>query len=110
MRTIVDTAQPGARPPVVVALLAATFSEPEDFRREGFPQAQQLVGAPLAIDHLANQPGLKIRDDDLILVRGPHEAAVQRGHRQQLALGVGFDEVRRDPLAPIRTRFPLLVH
>ena len=44
MRTIVDSAQPGARPPVVVALLAATFSEPEDFRREGFPQALRARG------------------------------------------------------------------
>jgi S-formylglutathione hydrolase FrmB len=44
MRTIVDSAQPGARPAVVVALLAATFSEPEDFQREGFPQALRAHG------------------------------------------------------------------
>ena len=44
MRTIIDSAQPGARPPVVVAMLSATFSEPEDFQREGFPQALRARG------------------------------------------------------------------
>jgi len=44
MRTIVDSAQEGARPPVVVALLSATFCEPEDFMREGFPQALRARG------------------------------------------------------------------
>ena len=44
MRTIVDSAQPGSRPPVVVAMLSATFSEPEDFLREGFPQALRARG------------------------------------------------------------------
>ena len=44
MRTIVDSAQEGARPPVVVALLSATFCEPEDFLREGFPQALRARG------------------------------------------------------------------
>jgi hypothetical protein len=44
MRTIIDSALPGARPPVVVAMLSATFSEPEDFQREGFPQALRARG------------------------------------------------------------------
>lgn len=44
MRTIIDSAQAGASPPVVMALLAATFSEPEDFLRQGFPQALRARG------------------------------------------------------------------
>ena len=54
MRTIIDSAQSGARPPVVVAMLSATFSEPEDFRREGFPQALRArgIGAELVMAEL----------------------------------------------------------
>jgi hypothetical protein len=44
MRTIVDSAQPGALPPVLVAMLSGTFSEPEDFLREGFPAALRARG------------------------------------------------------------------
>ena len=44
MRTIIDSAQSGTHPPVVVAMLSATFSEPEDFLREGFPQALRAHG------------------------------------------------------------------
>ena len=44
MRTIVDSAQPGTRPPVVVAMLSGTFSAPEDFLREGFPEALRARG------------------------------------------------------------------
>ena len=44
MRTIIDSAQKGSRPAVVVALLAGTYSEPEDFVREGFPQALRARG------------------------------------------------------------------
>jgi pimeloyl-ACP methyl ester carboxylesterase len=54
MRTIVDSAQGEKGPAVVVALLAATFSEPEDFRREGFPQALRArgIGADLVMAEL----------------------------------------------------------
>ena len=54
MRTIVDSAQAGPRPAVVVALLSATFSEPEDFLREGFPQAPRArgLGAELVMAEL----------------------------------------------------------
>lgn len=44
MRTIVDSAQAEGRPAVVVALLAGTYSEPEDFVREGFPHALRARG------------------------------------------------------------------
>src|SRR5687767_9816224 len=39
MRTIVETAGEGRRPALLMALLTGTYSEPEDFVREGFPQA-----------------------------------------------------------------------
>ena len=44
MRTIIDSAQGDGRPAVVMALLAGTYSEPEDFVREGFPQALRARG------------------------------------------------------------------
>lgn len=44
MRTIVNSAQPGTRPPVVLAMLSATFSQPEDFLREGFAEELRARG------------------------------------------------------------------
>ena len=44
MLTIIDSAQAAGRAGVVVALLAGTYSEPEDFVREGFPQALRAHG------------------------------------------------------------------
>jgi pimeloyl-ACP methyl ester carboxylesterase len=44
MRTIIDSAQGGSEPAVALALLAGTYSEPEDFVREGFPQALRAHG------------------------------------------------------------------
>jgi pimeloyl-ACP methyl ester carboxylesterase len=54
MRTIIDSAQSGARAPVVLAMLSATFSEPEDFKREGFPEALRArgIGAELVMAEL----------------------------------------------------------
>lgn len=43
MRTIIDTAL-GAQPALLMALLSGTYSEPEDFVREGFPQALRAHG------------------------------------------------------------------
>jgi pimeloyl-ACP methyl ester carboxylesterase len=44
MRTITDQAPGGARPALLMGLLTGTYSEPEDFVREGFPQAVRDVG------------------------------------------------------------------
>lgn len=44
MRTIIDTARGGTRPAVLMALLTGSLSEPEDFVREGFPQAMRAQG------------------------------------------------------------------
>ncbi|HUP97397.1 MAG TPA: alpha/beta fold hydrolase [Usitatibacter sp.] len=44
MRTIIDNADDGTRPTLLLALLSGTFSEPEDFVREGFPQAVHAHG------------------------------------------------------------------
>ena len=44
MRTIVQSAQGGPRAALVMALLTGTYSEPEDFVREGFPQALRAQG------------------------------------------------------------------
>jgi hypothetical protein len=54
MRTLIDSAQAGARTPVVVAMLSGTFSQPEDFLREGFPQAMRArgIGAELVMAEL----------------------------------------------------------
>jgi pimeloyl-ACP methyl ester carboxylesterase len=44
MRTITDATHAGPRPALLMALLSATYSEPEDFVREGFPQAVRAHG------------------------------------------------------------------
>lgn len=44
MRTIIETADSGHRPALLIALLGASFSEPEDFVREGFPAAVRAQG------------------------------------------------------------------
>src|SRR4051812_28517104 len=36
MRTIIETANDGIRPKLMMALLSGTYSQPEDFVREGF--------------------------------------------------------------------------
>ncbi|MGZ5598285.1 MAG: alpha/beta hydrolase-fold protein [Usitatibacter sp.] len=51
MRTIIDTAAHGTGSTVLIALLSGTYSEPEDFVREGFPQAlrEHGIGAEVAM-------------------------------------------------------------
>jgi hypothetical protein len=49
MRTIIDPAQGGAPPALLMALLSGTYSEPEDFVREGFPQAVHARGIPAEV-------------------------------------------------------------
>jgi pimeloyl-ACP methyl ester carboxylesterase len=44
MRTLVDPADPARRSPLTLALLTGTYSEPEDFVREGFPLAARGHG------------------------------------------------------------------
>ena len=44
MRTIVKTACGGARPALLMALLTGSYGEPEDFVREGFPEAVREHG------------------------------------------------------------------
>jgi len=44
MRTIIETANAGSRPAILMALLTGTFSQPEDFVREGFPEALRAQG------------------------------------------------------------------
>ena len=44
MRTIIDTAHGGPRPALLMALLTGSLSQPEDFVREGFPQAVRAHG------------------------------------------------------------------
>lgn len=44
MRTIIDTADPSNGSTLLIALLPGTYSEPEDFVREGFPEALRAQG------------------------------------------------------------------
>ena len=44
MRTIIETADEGRRTALLIALLSGTYSEPEDFVREGFPDAVHAHG------------------------------------------------------------------
>jgi pimeloyl-ACP methyl ester carboxylesterase len=83
MRTIVDSAHARDRSPVLVALLAATFSEPEDFIREGFPQALRerglaadLVMAELRASWVADGSIVERIEDAIV------EPARARGHER----------------------------
>jgi S-formylglutathione hydrolase FrmB len=51
MRVLIDTAASGARTDLLIALLSGTYSQPEDFIREGFPAAiaQHGIQAELAL-------------------------------------------------------------
>jgi S-formylglutathione hydrolase FrmB len=51
MRTIIEAAQPDSGSPVLLALLSGSYSEPEDFVREGFAREARArgVGAELAM-------------------------------------------------------------
>lgn len=44
MRTLIHPEVPGARTDLTIALLSGTYSQPEDFVREGFPAAAQAEG------------------------------------------------------------------
>jgi pimeloyl-ACP methyl ester carboxylesterase len=44
MRTLIDTAKPNSGGDLMLALLSGTYSEPEDFVREGFPAAMREQG------------------------------------------------------------------
>lgn len=44
MRTIFEAPNAGPRPAILIALLSGTFSQPEDFVREGFPAAVRAQG------------------------------------------------------------------
>ncbi len=44
MRTIIETADNASRPALLIALLSGSYSEPEDFVREGFPAAVRAQG------------------------------------------------------------------
>ena len=44
MRTLLHPARPGSRSDLLLALLSGTYSKPEDFVREGFPEAVRANG------------------------------------------------------------------
>src|SRR5688500_782563 len=44
MRTLIEAPNAGPRPAILIALLPGTFSQPEDFVREGFPAALRAQG------------------------------------------------------------------
>ena len=46
MRTLIHPARAGSEPELLLALLSGTYSQPEDFVREGFPEAVAAHGIP----------------------------------------------------------------
>jgi S-formylglutathione hydrolase FrmB len=44
MRTLIQNALDGANPDFCIALLSGSYSQPEDFVREGFPEAARAAG------------------------------------------------------------------
>ena len=49
MRTLIEAAPDTPAPATLIALLTGTFSEPEDFVREGFPAAARAHGVEAEI-------------------------------------------------------------
>ncbi len=70
--------------------------------REGVHHVEQLVGAPAALDVIADAARLEIGDDHLLGILGADEAAVEIGDREQLLVADGDQNVRRDAVAPLR--------
>ena len=61
------------------------------------------------VDNL-EETRLKIRHRNLTLVARSYESLVEFSDRQQLVFLHRSEEIGRDPLAPPRTRLPLLIH
>jgi len=91
MRTIIDSAPGGARPALLMALLAGTYSEPEDFVREGFPQALRARAIPAEVV-MAEVRAAWVADGSIVqrieeAVVGPARA---RGHSRIWLAGISL--------------------
>jgi hypothetical protein len=91
MRTIIETAHGGARPALLMALLTGTYSEPEDFVREGFPQALRAHGVDAEVV-MAGVRAAWVADGSIVdrieeAVVGPARA---RGHSRIWLAGVSL--------------------
>jgi enterochelin esterase-like enzyme len=91
MRTLVETAIPGRRPELAIALLSGTYSEPEDFVREGFADAvrthgidAEIVMAKVRAAHFADGSIVRRIREEVVL------PAVQRGCKRLWLAGISL--------------------
>ena len=91
MRTIIEPADEGRRPALLLALLSGTYSEPEDFVREGFPESvhahgidAEVVMAPVRAAWFADGSIVRrIRESIVVPAR-------ERGHTRIWLAGVSL--------------------
>jgi pimeloyl-ACP methyl ester carboxylesterase len=91
MRTIIDTAHGGPRPALLMALLTGTYSEPEDFVREGFPQALRAHGIPAEVV-MAEVRAAWVADGSIVdrLEEAVVEPGRARGHTRIWLAGISL--------------------
>lgn len=91
MRTLIDSAAPVPDPPLLIVLLTGTYSEPEDFVREGFPAAVRERGIAAEIAMAATRAA---RVADGSIVASLHDEVIaparRRGRRRVWIAGISL--------------------
>ena len=91
MRTILSSATEGRTPALLLALLSGSYSEPEDFVREGFPQAvrEHGIDADLA---MAEMRAAWFADGSIVerIREAIVEPARSRGHKRIWMAGISL--------------------
>ena len=105
MRILLDTADSAPDPALLLILLAGTYSQPEDFVREGFPAAVRERAIPAEIA-MAAPPASQVADGSVVSavhedLVGPARARGRRrlwlgGHFPRRARGTGLRRTPRD--------------
>ena len=91
MRTLTHSAEPGTNPDLCIALLTGSYSQPEDFVREGFPEAVRAQGIAAEIV-MAEMRAAWFADGSI--VERIHEHVVRparaRGHHRIWLAGISL--------------------
>ena len=91
MRTILSSVAEGRTPALLLALLSGSYSEPEDFVREGFPDAVRAHGIDADIA-MAEMRAAWFSDGSIVerIREAIVEPARERGHRRIWMAGISL--------------------
>lgn len=91
MRTLIDTATTEPDPPLLIVLLTGTYSEPEDFVREGFPAAVRERGIAAEIA-MSGTRAAEVADGSIVasLHEGVIRPARARGRSRVWIAGISL--------------------